>query len=94
MITSRPRGGTAFPGRRLVPRLAAEGGTLRIAVRSPERAQHILAVRMSQLSTQSGRPYRYSWRRRFADPGGLQWSVARVIACRSPTPFKGKRHGC
>jgi uncharacterized protein YbjT (DUF2867 family) len=34
-------GGTGFLGRRLVRRLAAEGATLRIAVRSPDRARTI-----------------------------------------------------
>jgi NADH dehydrogenase len=35
-------GGTGFLGRRLVRRLAAEGATLRIAVRSPDRARSVL----------------------------------------------------
>jgi len=35
-------GGTGFLGRRLVRRLAAEGATLRIAVRSPEQARNVL----------------------------------------------------
>ena len=35
-------GGTGFLGRRLVQRLAAEGATLRIAVRSPDRARSVL----------------------------------------------------
>jgi NADH dehydrogenase len=35
-------GGTGFLGRRLVRRLAAEGATLRIAVRSPELAHNVL----------------------------------------------------
>jgi NADH dehydrogenase len=35
-------GGTGFLGRRLVRRLAAEGATLRIAVRSPDRAHSVL----------------------------------------------------
>jgi len=35
-------GGTGFLGRRLVRRLAGEGATLRVAVRSPERAQSVL----------------------------------------------------
>jgi len=35
-------GGTGFLGRRLVRRLAAEGAALRIAVRSPDRAQSVL----------------------------------------------------
>src|SRR3989304_1894007 len=34
-------GGTGFLGRRLVRRLAGEGATVRVAVRSPERAQSI-----------------------------------------------------
>lgn len=34
-------GGTGFLGRRLVRRLAGEGASLRVAVRSPERAQAI-----------------------------------------------------
>ena len=34
-------GGTGFLGRRLVRRLAAEGATLRIAVRSPDRARSV-----------------------------------------------------
>jgi NADH dehydrogenase len=36
-------GGTGFLGRRLVRRLAGEGATLRIAVRSPDRAPHVLS---------------------------------------------------
>lgn len=43
MITSRLRGGTGFPGRRLAWQLATDGPTLHIAARSPERAQHIVA---------------------------------------------------
>jgi uncharacterized protein YbjT (DUF2867 family) len=35
-------GGTGFLGQRLVQRLAAEGATLRIAVRSPDRARSVL----------------------------------------------------
>ncbi len=35
-------GGTGFLGRRLVQRLAAEGATVRVAVRSPDRAQSVL----------------------------------------------------
>jgi uncharacterized protein YbjT (DUF2867 family) len=35
-------GGTGFLGRRLVRRLAAEGATLRIAVRSPDRVRSVL----------------------------------------------------
>jgi len=35
-------GGTGFLGRGLVRRLAAEGATLRIAVRSPDRARSVL----------------------------------------------------
>jgi NADH dehydrogenase len=35
-------GGTGFLGRRLVRRLAGEGATLRVAVRSPERARSVL----------------------------------------------------
>jgi len=35
-------GGTGFLGRRVVRRLASEGATLRVAVRSPERAQSVL----------------------------------------------------
>jgi NADH dehydrogenase len=35
-------GGTGFLGRRLVQRLAAEGATLRIAARSPDRARSVL----------------------------------------------------
>jgi len=35
-------GGTGFLGRRLVRRLAGEGATVRVAVRSPERAQSVL----------------------------------------------------
>ncbi|HUG77361.1 MAG TPA: SDR family NAD(P)-dependent oxidoreductase, partial [Burkholderiales bacterium] len=42
MITVSVFGGTGFLGRRLVRRLAAEGATLRIAVRSPDRAQGVL----------------------------------------------------
>jgi len=42
MTTVSVFGGTGFLGRRLVRRLAAEGETLRIAVRSPDRAQSVL----------------------------------------------------
>lgn len=35
-------GGTGFLGRRLVQRLAGEGASLRVAVRSPERARNVL----------------------------------------------------
>jgi uncharacterized protein YbjT (DUF2867 family) len=35
-------GGTGFLGRRLVQRLAAEGATLRVAARSPDRARSVL----------------------------------------------------
>jgi uncharacterized protein YbjT (DUF2867 family) len=42
MTTVSVFGGTGFLGRRLVRRLAGEGATLRIAVRSPERARSIL----------------------------------------------------
>jgi NADH dehydrogenase len=35
-------GGTGFLGRRVVRRLASEGATLRVAVRSPHRAQSVL----------------------------------------------------
>jgi NADH dehydrogenase len=42
MTTVTVFGGTGFLGRRLVRRLAAEGATLRVAVRSPDRAQSIL----------------------------------------------------
>ena len=37
-------GGTGFLGRRLVRRLVADGATLRIAVRSPDRAQRALGA--------------------------------------------------
>ena len=42
MTTVTVLGGTGFLGRRLVRRLAAEGATLRIAVRSPDRARSVL----------------------------------------------------
>jgi uncharacterized protein YbjT (DUF2867 family) len=42
MSTVTVFGGTGFLGRRLVRRLAAEGATLRIAVRTPDRAQRVL----------------------------------------------------
>jgi NADH dehydrogenase len=42
MTTVSVFGGTGFLGRRLVRRLAAEGATLRVAVRSPDRAQSVL----------------------------------------------------
>jgi hypothetical protein len=42
MTTVSVFGGTGFLGRRLVRRLAAEGATLRIAVRSPDRARSLL----------------------------------------------------
>jgi uncharacterized protein YbjT (DUF2867 family) len=44
MTTVSVFGGTGFFGRRLVRRLAAEGATLRIAVRSPDRARNILGA--------------------------------------------------
>jgi NADH dehydrogenase len=44
MTTVSVFGGTGFLGRRLVRRLAAEGATLRIAVRSSERARSILGA--------------------------------------------------
>lgn len=42
MTTISVFGGTGFLGRRLVRRLAAEGATLRVAVRSPGRARSVL----------------------------------------------------
>lgn len=42
MTTVSVFGGSGFLGRRLVRRLAAEGATLRIAVRSPDRARSVL----------------------------------------------------
>jgi NADH dehydrogenase len=42
MTTVSVFGGTGFLGRRLVRRLAAEGATLRIAVRSPDRTRSVL----------------------------------------------------
>lgn len=42
MTTVSVFGGTGFLGRRLVRRLVAEGATLRIAVRSPDRARSVL----------------------------------------------------
>lgn len=42
MTTVSVFGGTGFLGRRLVRRLVAEGATLRVAVRSPDRARSIL----------------------------------------------------
>ncbi len=42
MTTVSVFGGTGFLGRRLVRRLAAEGATVRIAVRSPDRAPTVL----------------------------------------------------
>jgi uncharacterized protein YbjT (DUF2867 family) len=42
MTTVSVFGGTGFLGRRLVRRLAAEGATVRIAVRSPDRAPSVL----------------------------------------------------
>jgi NADH dehydrogenase len=42
MTTVSVFGGTGFLGRRLVRRLAAEGATLRIAVRNPDRARSVL----------------------------------------------------
>jgi uncharacterized protein YbjT (DUF2867 family) len=44
MTTVTVFGGTGFLGRRIVRRLAAEGATLRIAVRSPSRAQSVLGA--------------------------------------------------
>jgi uncharacterized protein YbjT (DUF2867 family) len=42
MTTVTVFGGTGFLGKRLVRRLAAEGATVRIAVRSPDRARSVL----------------------------------------------------
>ena len=42
MTTVSVFGGTGFLGRRVVRRLAGEGATLRIAVRSPDRARSVL----------------------------------------------------
>ena len=42
MTTVSVFGGTGFLGRRLVRRLAAEGATVRVAVRHPERARSVL----------------------------------------------------
>ena len=42
MTTVSVFGGTGFLGRRVVRRLAAGGATLRIAVRSPDRARSVL----------------------------------------------------
>ena len=42
MTTVSVFGGTGFLGRRVVRRLTAEGATLRIAVRSPDRARSVL----------------------------------------------------
>jgi NADH dehydrogenase len=44
MTTVSVFGGSGFLGRRLVRRLAAEGATLRIAVRSPDRARSVLGA--------------------------------------------------
>jgi len=44
MTTVSVFGGTGFLGRRLVRRLAAEGATLRIAVRSPDRARSVFSA--------------------------------------------------
>jgi len=42
MTTVSVFGGTGFLGRRLVRRLAGEGASVRVAVRSPERARNVL----------------------------------------------------
>jgi len=44
MTTVSVFGGTGFLGRRLVRRLAAEGATLRIAVRSPDRVRSVFGA--------------------------------------------------
>ncbi len=44
MSTVSVFGGTGFLGRRLVRRLAAEGATVRVAVRHPERARSVLGA--------------------------------------------------
>ena len=44
MTTVSVFGGTGFLGRQIVRRLAAEGATLRIAVRSPDRARSVLGA--------------------------------------------------
>lgn len=37
-------GGTGFPGRRLVQRLAADGAAVRVAARHPDRARRALGA--------------------------------------------------
>src|SRR5918995_726732 len=50
MTTVSVFGGTGFLGRRLVRRLAAEGATLRIAVRSPDRARSVLGADLDRVT--------------------------------------------
>jgi uncharacterized protein YbjT (DUF2867 family) len=54
MTTVSVFGGTGFLGRRLVRRLAAEGATLRIAVRNPDRARSVLGPADLDRVTPSG----------------------------------------
>src|ERR687891_35877 len=50
MTTVSVFGGTGFLGRRLVRRLAAEGATLRVAVRSPDRARSVLGADLNRVT--------------------------------------------
>ena len=61
MTTVSVFGGTGFLGRRLVRRLAAEGATVRVAVRHAERARsaYIRARGRGELSSPAGVSGRY-----------------------------------
>src|SRR5688500_9992619 len=65
-------GGTGFLGRRVVRRLAAEGATLRIAVRSPDRARSVLPAALLDPVT--------LFRADVHDPASVAVAVARADA--------------
>lgn len=51
MITVSVFGGTGFLGRRIVKRLVAEGATVRVVVRHPERADSVLGAAVLERAT-------------------------------------------
>ena len=72
MTTVSVFGGTGFLGRRIVRRLAAEGATLRIAVRSPDRAQSVFgAADLDRVTV---------WHSDVRDPASVASAVAGVDA--------------
>src|SRR5918996_2022803 len=71
MTTVSVFGGTGFLGRRLVRRLAAEGATLRVAVRSPDRARSVLGADLDRVT---------ALRADVRDPASVAAAVAGVDA--------------